>query len=86
MATTLENKAFILSTLWMDYRNDQNFQDFIEYNDLGLPLAYALDSGMIDKNDRVITLIDEAFDLLLNGLDLEDTGFDDLDQLLSKEN
>jgi len=86
MATTFENKAFILSTLWMEYRNDQNFQDFIEYNDLGLPLAYALDSGMIDKNDKIVPLIDEAFDLLLNGLDLEDTGFDDLDELLSKEN
>lgn len=87
MATTLENKAFILSTLWMEYRDDENFEDFFEYNDLGLPLAYALSGGMIEVKEPAIAFIDEAFSLLLKGLGVEqDTGFTDLDEILSIEN
>ncbi len=45
--TTFENKALILADLWMNFRNDEEFQDFVDYNDLGLPLAYALANGVV---------------------------------------
>jgi hypothetical protein len=35
---TFDNKISILAELWMNYRDDEELQDFIEYNDLGLPL------------------------------------------------
>ncbi len=66
----------------MDYRDDEEFKDFIEYNDLGLPLAYALSEGMFEKTEIVSTFINEAFDILLGGLGLEDTGFESLDDML----
>lgn len=79
--TTQENKASILAELWMNYRDDVEFQDFIEYNDLGLPLAYLLQSGIVKTTDQADKFIDETFNLLLASLSVEDTGFDTLDDL-----
>jgi hypothetical protein len=68
----------------MDYRVDSEFQDFIEYNDLGLPLAYAIAEGIVEKTDIASNFINEAFDILLSALGVEDTGFNSLDDLLDK--
>ena len=83
-ATTLENKAKILGKFWMDYRDDIHFADFIEYNDLGLPLAYAYANGIIENlSSKATNFINEAFDLLLESLNIEqDRGYADLEQLL----
>jgi hypothetical protein len=79
--TTSENKAGILSELWLGYRNDQNFEDFFSYNDLGLPLAYLISSGIVNGTDKSNRFIDETFALLLASLEVEDEGFDNLDDI-----
>jgi hypothetical protein len=82
--TPFENRAGILADLWQDYRDDEDFQDFIEYNDLGLPLAYAVANNIVEPNKLVEQFIDETFRLLLLGLEIkEDTGFETLDDVLS---
>lgn len=82
MTTTFSNKASILADLWMNYRDDEEFVDFVEYNDLGLPLAYALSAGVIEESDKVARFIEETFDLLLSGLGIQDDyGFENLDDL-----
>ncbi len=83
--TTFENKCLILSDVWLNYRNDEQFLDFIEYNDMGLPLAYALSEGIVKGTDLSTTFIEETFGLLLAGLEIEDTGFQSLDDLLSTD-
>ena len=84
MTTTIENKVIILADLWLNYRYDEEFSDFIEYNDLGLPLAYAISEGIVKITDTAQSFIDETFGLLLAGLGVdEDTGFDTLDDVLS---
>ena len=81
--TTLANKTEILSDIWLNYRNDSEFEDFIQYNDLGLPLAYAINAGIVVISDRATEFINETFALLLAGLDIqEDTGFESLDDIL----
>ena len=85
MATEFMAKAEILSDLWMNYRDDEAFTDFIEYNDLGLPLAYALTSSMVTLKPVAEELINETFDLLIEALEVEDTGFESLDELLGSE-
>ena len=82
METTLDNKLSILSELWLDYRDDAEFTDFIEYNDLGLPLAYAISNSIVDVTPSAEKFISETFDLLLAALDLEDTGYADLTEVL----
>jgi hypothetical protein len=81
--TTFENKTQILADLWLNYRADGDFTDFVEYNDLGLPLAYAISAGIVPATDRAREFVEETFALLLASLDIEeDTGFDNLDDLL----
>ena len=84
--TTFDNKASILSEIWVNYRGDEEFNDFIEYNDLGLPLSYLVSTGVVEaKSEQARAFIEETFSLLLTGLGLEDTGFDSLDNILDNE-
>jgi hypothetical protein len=83
--TTFENKCIILADLWLNYRNDDNFDDFIQYNDMGLPLAYALSEGIVKGTELSDKFIDETFDLLLRAIGIEDTGFENLDDVLMSE-
>jgi hypothetical protein len=83
--TTFENKTTILADLWLNYRNDTEFVDFIEYNDLGLPLAYAINEGIVDTTELATNFVNETFDLLLAGLGIsEDTGFDTMEDLFGQ--
>ena len=80
--TTFDNKCYILSELWLNYRNDEEFQDFVTYNDLGLPLAYAISEGVVKTTPMADAFIEETFDLLLSALGVDDAGFDNLNDLL----
>jgi len=83
MATTFDNKASILADLWLNYRQDEEFADFVEYNDIGLPLAYAIANDIVKTTPVATRFIEESFDLLLAGLGYEDLTFEDLDELLA---
>lgn len=65
----------------MDYRDDENFQDFISYCDLGLPLAYAISNEIVKITPQSERFIVEGFDLLVSSMGLEDTGFETLDDI-----
>jgi len=80
--TTYTNKCSILADLWLKYRTETDFEDFVEYNDLGLPLAYAIANDIVKSTDMAQRFIEETFDLLLASTGLEDTGFDNLDHFL----
>ena len=80
--TTYSNKIVILSDLWINYKQDEEFIDFVEYNDLGLPLAYAIDHEIVKTTETAQRFIEETFDLLIAALEVEDTGFETLDELL----
>jgi hypothetical protein len=83
--TEFSDRAAILADLWLNYRQDAEFVDFIEYNDLGLPLAYAVTEGIVESTKIAEAFIDETFELLLIGLDIvEDTGFETLDDMLEE--
>lgn len=83
--TPFSDRAQILSDLWLNYKGDEEFADFIEYNDLGLPLAYAIDAGIVKTSEMAEKFINETFELLLAGLEIpEDTGFDGLEDLLGE--
>jgi hypothetical protein len=80
--TSFDNKCEILSDLWMDHRNQEDFEDFISYNDLGLPLAFLIDSELVTPSEMAKKMVEETFELLLAALEVKDTGFDSLDDLL----
>jgi hypothetical protein len=81
--TPFSKKCEILGDLWLDYREDESFKDFFEYNDLGVPIAYAVQEKLIEKlTSEGTRIVEESFRLLLAGLSVEDTGFDSLEDLL----
>jgi hypothetical protein len=82
-STNYTDKCSILAELWLNYRSDEEFQDFIEYNDLGLPLAYAIDNSIVKSTEMAQRFVEETFDVFLATLDVEDTGFENLDELLN---
>lgn len=83
MTTPIEMQSVILTDLWLNYRQDEEFIDFVQYNDLGLPLAYAMAEGIIPANDKVKKFVEETFDILLGALEIEDTGFETLEDMLA---
>ena len=81
-STPFEARCSILSELWIEYRDQEDFKDFIDYNDLGLPLAFLLDEGIVKNTNKSMLMVNETFELFLATLGQEDQGFDSLDDLL----
>lgn len=81
MPNNFDNKVSILSELWMNYRDDEGFKDFVEYNDLGLPLAYIILNELADNNDNTVMYIDETYDLFVAALNIEDKEWESIDQM-----
>jgi hypothetical protein len=79
-------KCNILSDLWENYRDEEAFTDFIEYNDLGLPMAYMLKEGLINEVTETGQIyINETFLLFITALGVEEKEIEDgttLDNLL----
>lgn len=70
MASQFSNQCAILADLWMNYRDDEQFQDFIDYNDIGLPLAYFVASDLVKPMALAEQYIGETFNLLCAALHL----------------
>jgi hypothetical protein len=83
-STSYTDKCSILAELWLNYRSDEEFQDFIEYNDLGLPLAYAIANDIVKSTEMAQRFVEETFDLFLASLEVEDEGYEVLDELLDQ--
>jgi hypothetical protein len=77
-----QNKITILAELWMNYRDDEELQDFVEYNDLGLPLSYFLMNEIVLPTDQAEIYINETYDLLIASLTVEDKQWESLDEML----
>jgi hypothetical protein len=81
--TTFEDKCSILTDLWLSYRTDPQFSDFVAYNDIGLPLSFITSEKLAKPSEMGKQLVSETFDLLLGALEIpEDTGFEDLEEIL----
>ena len=77
-----ENKITILAELWMNYRDDDQIKDFIDYNDLGLPLAYLITNEIVIPTNQADIYINESYDLLVAALEVEDLEYESLDEMM----
>ena len=83
--TKFKAKCDILADLWVGYKGDPEFEDFIHYNDLGLPLAYSISTDIVEKTPKAKIFVEETFDVLLASLGLDDDGYTSLDEILGFE-
>ena len=82
MATDFSSKAAILADLWINYRDEDQLKDFIEYNDLGLPLAYLTNTDLATVTDQGKMYLEETFGLLCAALELDlDGEYETLSQM-----
>ena len=86
--TPLSKRCLILSELWMQYKNEEGeFADFISHCDLAMPVAYLVSMDIIELNATLTMFVNEAWDLLLEGLAMPaDTGFESLEDLFASQN
>jgi hypothetical protein len=83
--TTFEKKALILGQLWINYKSEDEWIDFFVYNDLGLPLAFAFAEGIINHTPTLEQYINETWHLFIKGLNVDDTGYDTIEELLVED-
>jgi len=73
---SLTDRAGVLGQLWMNYRDDKDFSEFIEYNDIGLPMAYFLAEGLVKELTPLgEQYIIETFDLFSTQLGLTEESY-----------
>ena len=82
--TSSLKKLEILSFIFVNHENyDDQFEDFVSFNDLGLPLAYAAHEKIIELTSKSEKLIEDTWVSLLEMFEIEDTGFDSIDEILN---
>jgi hypothetical protein len=80
--TPFDVKCDILAELWVTYKNDEQYEDFMSYNDLGLPLAYVLSTGIVKETTKAKGFVEETFDVLLEAMGIKDEGFTCLEDII----
>lgn len=79
--TSFENICKILADLWLNYRSDKEFGDFVSYNDIGLPLAFFIDSELVEHTELAKQYVIETWQIFLAALGIEDTGWENLQEM-----
>lgn len=76
------DKAGIVGQLWIEFRNDEDFTAFMDYNDLGCPLAYMVAEGIVKEVTPLgEEMINETYKMLLDLLEVTDTEVEILDEV-----
>ena len=81
-STNYDSKVQILAETWVSHRDDSDLAEVFEYADLGFPIAYAINSKLVISTKEAQKLVDETFAALLEALEIEDSGFDDINDLV----
>ena len=79
--TPFSSRCDILGQFWIENKNDLEWEDFFDYNDLGLPLAYAISTNMVKATDIVETFVDETWETFLYLMSVKDEGFESLEDV-----
>ena len=83
--TPFSKQVEILNDLYMDYGDE--YSDFIEDNDIGVPLAVFITQGCATATPKGIEMITESFDSLCENLDIDNYGnYESLDYMLEFAN
>ena len=84
--TEFDDRCYILGQFFVEYKAVESFSDFFSYNDLGLPLAYLIASNIVEATPKAQQIVNETFDMLLAAFDVEDSGYETLDDIIVEDN
>jgi hypothetical protein len=83
--TDLASKIDILNDIWINYSEEEGFQDFIEMNDLGLPLAHLISNGIVESTTLAEELVNQSFNDLMELFEIDDSGFKKFEEILNHD-
>ena len=79
----IKDKAILLVEFIQANFTNPKFNEFFDYNDLGLPLAVAFENDLCTLNDRGTEVLNETYNLMLDeyGVDKDKT-YETLDDII----
>lgn len=86
MEINFADRCGILGQFWYEFRDDEDLKPFIEYNDVGLPLAWFISTGVVTPLPMSEEYVNETFTMFLDAMEVteeEIVGVDNLDDLLA---
>jgi hypothetical protein len=86
-ATSDENVVKILSEVYEQWSGTIPLEYLVNESiegRLGLPLAYAINKSAVEQSSGTESALREVFDYLLDALDLVDTGFVNMGQIVEE--
>ena len=76
------DKTGILGQLWIDFRDDDNFSAFMDYNDIGVPMAYYLAEGLVTSLTPLgEQYVEESIDMMFKLLEITEAEVDGLEEI-----
>lgn len=69
--TPYSRKCFILGDFWLNYKDEEDFEDFVAYNDIGLPLAFMIAEDIVESSTVGEVYVNEAWELLCAAMQID---------------
>ena len=67
----MDRKVGVLADLYLNYRDENQFKEFAEYNDIGLPIAHLVHTGLCSMNKEAELYVEETYDLLVSAMGVD---------------
>ena len=81
MELNFADRCGILGQFWYEFRDDQTVKPFMEYNDVGMPLAWFIATGVVTPLPMAEEYINETFAMFLQAMEVEEADVVDVDNL-----
>ena len=72
----------ILGEMYITHTEDSLHSDFVQFKDLGVPLAYFVSESLATPSEEGRDKILETWELLMRAAEKQDMGFSELDDVL----
>ena len=67
----MDRKVGVLADLYLNYRDEDQFKEFADYNDIGLPIAHLVHTGLCNMNKEAEVYVEETYDLLVSAMGVD---------------
>ena len=81
MEINFADRCGILGQFWYEFRDDEDLKPFIGYNDVGLPLAWFIATGVVSPLPMAEEYINETFTMFLDAMEVTEEEVADIDNL-----
>ena len=82
--TDFSKQVEILGQFYMSARDNKEMSEFMEFNDIGLPLSYLASEGLCDISEDGKKYVAESWEMFLLAMGITDEGFENLGEIFLK--